>query len=280
MKRILKVSHTATVARKDPREEVYKFLLAYRATPHSTTGVSPAELLFNRKINTTIPTFQKPLTTNVHKVARSNDNDAKTKMKEYHDTHRHAKASEIGLGDTVLVKQRKSTTKPFYNPTPLIVSAKKGSMITATNKKFTITRDAAKFKRLIHRPEYLQPQAQRKPLRVDDSDDEWYMNFARPSTVHLAEQNDLPERAVLLAEVEVEETESSSNMSSDIDTYDTSYGSTEAYQESESDRYVEDTDESTEAYQESESDVHEDDNRRSKRGRRKPVYLKDYIMDK
>ena len=145
MKRILKVSHTATVARKDPREEAYKFLLAYRATPHSTMGVSRAELLFNRKINTTIPTFQKPPTTNVHKVARSNDNDAKTKMKEYHDTHRHAKASEIGLGDTVLVKQRKSTTKPFYNPTPLIVSAKKGSMITATNKKFTITRDAAKF---------------------------------------------------------------------------------------------------------------------------------------
>ena len=69
-------------------------------------------------------------------------------------------------------------------------------------------------------------------------------------------------------------------MLSDIDTYDTSYESTEAYQESRSDRYVEDTDESTEAYQESESDVHEDDNRRSKRGHRKPVYLKDYIMDK
>ena len=34
-------------------------MLSYRTTPHSTTGVSPAELLFNRKLNTRL-NFVKP----------------------------------------------------------------------------------------------------------------------------------------------------------------------------------------------------------------------------
>ena len=29
-----------------------RFMLSYHTTPHSTTGVFPAELLFNRKLNT------------------------------------------------------------------------------------------------------------------------------------------------------------------------------------------------------------------------------------
>ena len=36
-----------------------RFMLSYRTTPHSTTGVSPAELLFNRKLNTRL-NFVKP----------------------------------------------------------------------------------------------------------------------------------------------------------------------------------------------------------------------------
>ena len=36
-------------------QELNKFLLAYRSTPHSTTGKSPAELLFRRVLNTKMP---------------------------------------------------------------------------------------------------------------------------------------------------------------------------------------------------------------------------------
>ena len=36
-----------------------RFMLSYRTTPHSSTGVSPAELLFNRKLNTRL-NFVKP----------------------------------------------------------------------------------------------------------------------------------------------------------------------------------------------------------------------------
>ena len=33
---------------KNPKQEKYKFLRHYRATPHTTTGRAPAELLYNR----------------------------------------------------------------------------------------------------------------------------------------------------------------------------------------------------------------------------------------
>ena len=36
------------------RKKVYEFLLAYRNTPHTVTGKSPATLLFNRQLRTTI----------------------------------------------------------------------------------------------------------------------------------------------------------------------------------------------------------------------------------
>ena len=36
-----------------------KFLTAYRTTPHSSTGVSPAKLLFNREIRSKIPELTK-----------------------------------------------------------------------------------------------------------------------------------------------------------------------------------------------------------------------------
>jgi hypothetical protein len=35
--------------------ELFLFLQNYRATPHSTTGVSPAELLFGRKLTVKLP---------------------------------------------------------------------------------------------------------------------------------------------------------------------------------------------------------------------------------
>ncbi|KAK5921824.1 hypothetical protein CgunFtcFv8_019149 [Champsocephalus gunnari] len=36
-------------------------LMVYRSSPHSSTGVSPAELLMGRKIRTTLPTLAKNL---------------------------------------------------------------------------------------------------------------------------------------------------------------------------------------------------------------------------
>ena len=53
MKLLNKAIKTATVEGKSWRQELYKFLRNYRATPHVTTGKSPAELLFGTNISVT-----------------------------------------------------------------------------------------------------------------------------------------------------------------------------------------------------------------------------------
>ena len=56
MKPVTKAIRSAKAEGKEWKRDLYRFLLNYRATPHSTTGFSPSELLFNRKIRTKLPT--------------------------------------------------------------------------------------------------------------------------------------------------------------------------------------------------------------------------------
>ena len=49
---ILKRLRIAQVEGRDWRSQMDDFFMIYRSTPHSRTGVSPAELLFGRKVRT------------------------------------------------------------------------------------------------------------------------------------------------------------------------------------------------------------------------------------
>ena len=50
MRTIKKLIKTAAVAQLNWKQDMYKFLRNYRATPHCTTGVAPATLLYNRSM--------------------------------------------------------------------------------------------------------------------------------------------------------------------------------------------------------------------------------------
>ena len=52
---LLKSIRAAFAEGKNWREELDKFLLAYRPTPHLTTGKSPPALLFRRRLTTKLP---------------------------------------------------------------------------------------------------------------------------------------------------------------------------------------------------------------------------------
>ena len=52
---LVKMVHTAVVEGKDPKKVVQRYLGAYRAAPHKTTGKSPFEMMFNRKMMTKLP---------------------------------------------------------------------------------------------------------------------------------------------------------------------------------------------------------------------------------
>ena len=136
MKPLTKTIRSAVIDKRNWRKELNRFLLNYRATPHSTTQFSPAQLLFNRSINTKLPQLTTENTSVTHQHLVHRDFIEKEKTKENTDRAQRAKASGIDIGDTVLVKQPKQNKlSTNFNPDPYIVIEKKGTMLTAYNEE-------------------------------------------------------------------------------------------------------------------------------------------------
>ena len=68
-----KALKTAQIQGRPWQQELNRFLLQYRTAPHSTTGVPPSELLFNRTVKGKLPILNKRNVVNKHKQARKND---------------------------------------------------------------------------------------------------------------------------------------------------------------------------------------------------------------
>lgn len=168
MRPLKKTIQTAHLEKKNIASEVENFLFAYRNTPHSTTKVSPAELMFNRKPNYNLPHVQPAVDTELHRHAAENDRERKSYNKNYIDTKRHASDIRLNLGDRVLVHQPKiNKLTPYYNPKPLRVTHTKGTMVTAKYESDGgyITRNVTHFKRIA--PETKVPMKQNKRSTVE-----------------------------------------------------------------------------------------------------------------
>ena len=110
------------------RAELRKYLTAYRSIPHNTTGRSPAELLFNRKVKGKITDLSIDHAYD-HEV-HDRDAEQKAKSKAYADIHRRASPSSIELGDEVLVQQDKTNKlSTAFNPNPFKVVSKTGNSL-------------------------------------------------------------------------------------------------------------------------------------------------------
>ena len=120
---------------KDMREELTKFLLAYRSTPHSVTGATPAKLMMNRELRTKLPELRESGGLENESVR---DQDWKTKLlgKQYSDLKRGAVENNLKLGDSVLLKNVKSGGKLATNfeNEPYTVTKKEGHEVTVESK--------------------------------------------------------------------------------------------------------------------------------------------------
>lgn len=90
----------------DWRKELRKYVTKYRGISHATTGKSPVELLFNRKIQGKLPELHSDHRPDLG--VRDRDAKLKAKTKAYVDKRRNAKPSEVQVGNQVLVRQEKT----------------------------------------------------------------------------------------------------------------------------------------------------------------------------
>ncbi|KAK3084740.1 hypothetical protein FSP39_018188 [Pinctada imbricata] len=156
-KPLMKAVKSAHIEGRSWKQEMFRFLRQYRATPHTSTAFTPHRLLFGREPSTKLPKVQRKNTQNseITEKVRQNDEQSKAKMKNAADKRNHASKSELNQGDHVLIRNERKGNKltPTYNPESLTVTRKKGSMITATDGNKEITRIASVMKKTTVTPE-------------------------------------------------------------------------------------------------------------------------------
>ncbi|KAK3731996.1 hypothetical protein QZH41_005497 [Actinostola sp. cb2023] len=159
-----KAIRTAHVEGKNWRMELYIFLLNYRATPHATTGVSPAKILFGREIRTKVPQLPSKETSEVLRAALQFDKERKQHMKEYADKKRGLTPSTIQEGDQVLLKlERDNKLTPAFDPDPYTVIERKGaSVVLQREEGYTLMRNVSAVKKV-----YIQENLTESELDFD-----------------------------------------------------------------------------------------------------------------
>ena len=96
---------TARASETPPRDALRAMLAAYRATPHATTGLSPAELMLGRKLLLPLDILKSRPPKEVHFEAPTQRvRDKQLKQKRYADLHRRARPPQLKAGDWVRVR--------------------------------------------------------------------------------------------------------------------------------------------------------------------------------
>jgi hypothetical protein len=130
---------------------MFRFLRQYRATPHTSTGFTPHRLLFGCEPSTKLPKVQLKTIqdSGIAKTLRQNDERSKTKMKIMADNRNKATNSDLNQGDHVLNRNERRENKltATFNPEPLTITKKKGSMITTKSGDKQITRNSSLLKK-------------------------------------------------------------------------------------------------------------------------------------
>ena len=136
---------------KNWRKELVRYLATYRTTPHTVTGVCPAELLFGRKIRTKMPELRE---TTVNDDELQDRDWEKIKAKTYADERRGAEPNYLQTGDKVLLKKKKSDKlSATFESEPYEIVEKGNSVVIQSPEKVQYQRNVTEVKKFIPREE-------------------------------------------------------------------------------------------------------------------------------
>ena len=107
---LLKYMRVAQVEENPWQRELQKYLLVYRSTPHTITGTSPADLLYERKIRTKLHEFEV-IDTEEEEGQSSHqealDRDGKQKQRIADQANKKAVESDHQEGEEVLLRAQR-----------------------------------------------------------------------------------------------------------------------------------------------------------------------------
>jgi hypothetical protein len=148
---LLKRMKIANAERKPLETELQTYLKMYRSTPHSTTGVSPAELLFGLKLRTKLPDINLDYLDDIE--IRDRDSERKEKGKLYSDKRRNTTTNDLNSRDQVLVKQnRANKLSTTFNPESFTILEKHGNSVgIQSNEGKKYRRNVTHVKKVIER---------------------------------------------------------------------------------------------------------------------------------
>ncbi len=152
MQNLTKVFQNAAVTQSDWRFELHCYLAAYRSTPHSTTKVPPAQLLFkSNSISRLEQMFDKRIFefNDKDEIAKLRDKMRKSDMKAEHDKRKKAEEPVFEVGDFVLYRPPKGKVfckkEPKRDCDPYRVIAINESRVTVQRNDAIFTRNSSHF---------------------------------------------------------------------------------------------------------------------------------------
>ena len=163
------------------------FLLAYRNTPHASTGVSPAQLFLGRKLRDKLSLSTGRIQpesdpANIVKLAMNQDAKHKLYNKSYGDKNRHVSPRTVKEGDKVFVRPDKKPTSfaPRYDPQPYTVTEVRGTAVTAARDDKSLTRNVSWFTPAEVQPEENQLTGTSSPTTSGTSNGQTQPDISRP----------------------------------------------------------------------------------------------------
>ena len=127
---LMKSVQIAHIEEKEWRQELQTFLPAYRSTPQITSGATPFYLMFGKEMRSKLADLRKeaPIT---NEEVRDRYWSRKLLQKEYVGAKRSAVASEVEIGEKVLLRNsRTNKLSPNYDPNSCEAVDRKGREVT------------------------------------------------------------------------------------------------------------------------------------------------------
>ena len=155
---LMKAIKIAHFEKRNWREEINQFLIAYRSTPQVTTGASPYSLMFGRSMRTKLPELQPEFKIFDEEI-RDRDWEKKLQGKHYADNRNNAVCDNLQIGDEVLVRNSKTNKlSPNFKPSPFIIKEKSNGRLTAVNQDTSIQRHQSYFKPYVRLQQLDKPE--------------------------------------------------------------------------------------------------------------------------